>query len=215
MYLPPAFKVDDLARLHEVMRRYPLATLVTQSGDGVVADHVPFLIDSASGGQGVLRAHVARANPLWHTHPAGGQALAIFTGPNHYITPSWYATKQETGKVVPTWNYVAVHAYGPLRVIDDPAWLRRQIDALTALHEAGRTPPWAVSDAPPDFIAAQMRAIVGIEMTITRLEGKQKTSQNRTLADHQGVVAGLSASDGDHARAVAGLMTQAGQTITI
>jgi len=196
MYLPPAFKMDDLASLHEVMRRYPLATLVTKAGDGVAADHIPFLLDTASGDLGVLRAHVARANPLWHAHPATAEALVIFTGPDHYISPSWYATKRETGKVVPTWNYVAVHAHGRLRVHDDPAWLRRQIDDLTNLHEAGQPSPWAVADAPEEFIAAQMQAIVGIEMLITRIEGKSKLSQNRSHADRLGVIDGLTASGG-------------------
>jgi transcriptional regulator len=209
MYLPSAFKVDDLASLHEIMRRYPFAALVTQAGDGVAADHIPFLIDAASGDYGVLRAHVARANPLWRTHPAVAEALAIFTGPDHYISPAWYATKRETGRVVPTWNYVAVHAYGRLRAIDDPAWVRRQIDELTALHEANRPAPWAVADAPEDFIATQMQAIVGIEMVITRIEGKRKISQNRPHADRLGVVAGLAASGTEQARDMARLVAQA------
>jgi transcriptional regulator len=183
--------------------------LVTRSGDGIVADHIPFLIDPASGDKGVLRAHVARANPVWRVHPAGVEALVIFTGPDHYISPSWYPSKRETGKVVPTWNYVAVHAYGPLRVIDDPVWLRRLLDELTARHEAGRTPPWAVADAPEDFIATLMRSIVGIEVTIARIEGKHKISQNRSRSDRAGVVAGLTASDGDQARAMAKLVEQA------
>jgi transcriptional regulator len=209
MYLPPAFKMDDLASLHEVMRRYPFATLVTQAGDGVAADHIPFLLDTVSAGLGVLRAHVARANPLWRTHPATAEALVIFTGPDHYISPSWYATKRETGKVVPTWNYVAVHAYGRLRVCDDPAWLRRLLEDLTARHEAGRLPPWAVAEAPEDFIAAQMQAIVGIELLITRIEGKSKLSQNRPHADRLGVIDGLTASGEDSAGDMAKLVAQA------
>ncbi|MDR2992092.1 MAG: FMN-binding negative transcriptional regulator [Burkholderiaceae bacterium] len=211
MYLPPAFQLDDLDSLHAVMRGCPLATLVTRSGDKIVADHIPFLLDAASGDKGVLRGHVARANPLWQAHPGGMEALVIFTGPDHYVTPSWYATKRETGKVVPTWNYVAIHAYGPLRVCDDPAWLRRQLDELTALHEAGRASPWAVSDAPADFIAQQMQAIVGIEIAITRLEGKRKISQNRSRADREGVVAGLAAGHGDKAQAMSRLVAQAMQ----
>ena len=148
MYLPPAFRIDDLASQHEAMRRHPFATLVTRSGPGIVADHLPFMIDAERGDKGVLRAHVARANPLWRTHPADSEALVIFAGADRYITPSWYATKRETGKVVPTWNYVAVHAWGPLQVFDDPEWLRELIGALTARHEADAARPWAVTDAP-------------------------------------------------------------------
>jgi len=196
MYLPSAFKMDDLASLHEVMCRYPLATLVTKAGDGVTADHIPFLLDTASGDLGVLRAHVARANPLWRTHPEATEALAIFTGPDHYISPSWYATKRETGKVVPTWNYVAVHVHGRLRVRDDPVWLHRLLDDLTDRHEAGRPSPWTVADAPEDFITQIQQAIVGIEMLITRIEGKFKLSQNRSHADRLGVIDGLTASGG-------------------
>jgi transcriptional regulator len=145
MYLPPLFRNDDLASQHEVMRRHPFATLVTRSGDGFVADHIPFLIDGTRGEKGVLRAHVARANPLWRTHPKGGEALVVFNGADHYITPSWYATKRETGKVVPTWNYVAVHAWGPLIVHDDAVWLRQQIEELTRRQAAGRTAPWCTT----------------------------------------------------------------------
>ena len=209
MYLPPAFKIDDLASLHAVMRSCPLATLVTKSGEQIVADPIPFLLDTACGDQGVLRGHVARANPLWQTHPASAEVLVIFSGTNHYISPAWYPSKRETGKVVPTWNYAAVHAYGVLRVHDDPAWLRQQIDELTACHEAGRARPWAVSDAPEEFIAAQIKAIVGIEITITRLEGKLKASQNRAQSDREGVVAGLAASGSDQARAMRDLVAQA------
>ncbi|MBV9567738.1 MAG: FMN-binding negative transcriptional regulator, partial [Hyphomicrobiales bacterium] len=177
MYLPPAFRLDALADQHEVMRRHPLATLVTRSGEGIVANHIPFMIDAERGEKGVLRAHVARANPLWRTHPREAEALVIFAGNNHYISPSYYATKRETGKVVPTWNYIAVHAWGPLHVFDDPSWLREQIGALTALHEADSAAPWAVTDAPEDFIADQIKLIVGIEVPITRVEGKVKASQ--------------------------------------
>ena len=209
MYLPPAFKLDDLASLHAMMCRCPLATLVTRSGEQMVADSIPFLLDAAPGSQGVLRGHVARANPLWQAHPASAEVLVIFSGPNHYISPAWYPSKRETGKVVPTWNYAAVHAHGLLRVHDDPVWVRQQIDELTRCHEAGRTPPWTVSDAPEDFIAAQMKAIVGIEIAITRIEGKLKASQNRTPPDREGVVAGLAASGGDQARAMRELVAQA------
>jgi len=198
MYLPPMFRSDDLASQHEVMRRHPLGTLVTRSGEGLAADHIPFLVDAERGEKGVLRAHVARANPLWRTHPRGGDALVIFSGAERYISPSWYATKRETGKVVPTWNYVAVHASGPLVVFDDEAWLARQIAELTSRQEAASGTPWAVSDAPAEFIAAQVRMIVGIEIPICRIEAKWKVSQNRNAADRAGVVEGLEA-DGDQA----------------
>jgi transcriptional regulator len=200
MYLPPAFRLDGLADQHEIMRRHPFATLITRSGDSVVANHIPFMIDAARGEKGVLRAHVARANPLWRMHPRETEALVIFLGVDHYITPSWYATKRESGKVVPTWNYVAVHAWGPLHVFEDPEWLRGQVGALTAFQEAGRVAPWAVADAPDEFIAGQLKGIVGIEVPIVRLEGKVKASQNRPAADREGVVEGLNALGTEAAR---------------
>jgi transcriptional regulator len=206
MYVPPAHRIDDLASQHEAMRRHPLATLVTRSGDGMVADHIPFMIDAGRGEKGVLRAHVARANPLWRTHPRDAEALVIFSGADRYITPSWYATKRETGKVVPTWNYVAVHAFGPLQVFDDPQWVRQQIGELTARQEAQRNPPWAVSDAPEDFLASQVKLIVGIEVPIARIEAKWKVSQNRPQADRAGVIEGLEAAGDEESRAMAALV---------
>ncbi|MBV9740631.1 MAG: FMN-binding negative transcriptional regulator [Hyphomicrobiales bacterium] len=210
MYLPPAFRLDTLADQHGVIQRHPFATLITRSGESIVANHLPFMIDTSRGDKGVLRAHVARANPLWRTHPRDTEALVIFAGVDHYITPSWYATKRESGKVVPTWNYVAVHAYGPLQVFEDAKWLREQVGALTALHEAKsiarNVEPWDVTDAPETFIAAQLKAIVGIEMPITRIEGKVKASQNRPEADREGVVDGLEAQGTDRARRMASLV---------
>ncbi len=211
MYRPPAFCLDRIADQHEVMRRHPLATLITRSGEGIVADHIPFMIDATRGEKGVLRAHVARANPLWRTHPRETEALVIFAGIDHYVTPSWYATKRENGKVVPTWNYVAVHAFGPIQVFDDAEWLREQVGALTALHEAGSIEPsaagaWAVTDAPEAFIAAQLKGIVGLEVPITRIEGKVKASQNRSDADREGVLLGLEAQGTERARRMAALV---------
>jgi transcriptional regulator len=211
MYLPPTFRLDRLADQHEVMRRHPFATLITRSGESIVANHIPFMIDAMRGEKGVLRAHVARANPLWRTHPRETEALVIFIGIDHYITPSWYATKRENGKVVPTWNYVAVHAFGPLQVFENPEWLREQVGALTALHESssiGATSAgaWDVTDAPEEFIAAQLRGIVGIEVPITRIEGKVKASQNRPQADREGVIEGLDAQRTDRARRMAALV---------
>ena len=206
MYMPPAFREDRLEALHEVMRRNPLATLVTAAA-GLTANHVPMLLDPDGGsrGLGLLKAHLARANA--QTKLAGeADALVVFLDVDHYVTPSWYETKRQTGRVVPTWNYVAVHATGRLRIVDDPVWLRRQIEALTAEHEEGRAAPWAVSDAPEDFITAQMRAIVGIEIDILDLQGKWKLSQNRTDADRRGVAEGLGREGDASACAMAGLI---------
>ncbi len=193
MYLPPAFREDRLEVLHAVMRDAGLATLVTVTDQGLVASHVPLLLDPEPAPHGTLIGHLARPNPQATASRTEPEALAIFYGPEAYITPSWYATKRETGKVVPTWNYVAVHAYGPLRFFDDPARLLEIVTRLTERHESPRARPWAVTDAPSDFIAGMLRGIVGFEIPITRLEGKRKMSQNRPPADRAGVIAGLAA----------------------
>lgn len=194
MYIPPAFRVDDIGEIHRTMSAARSATLVTATSEGLVGTPLPMILDAREGPYGTLYAHVARANPQWKLAPMG-EAMAIFSGPEAYISPSWYATKQETHKVVPTWNYVAVHAYGPVEFFDDPARLLDAVTRLTDLHEQSRVDRWAVSDAPADFIKAQLRGIVGLRMPITRLDGKRKMSQNRNAADRTGVVAGLSASD--------------------
>jgi len=204
MYLPPAFSHEDVASQHAFMRSCGLGTLVTNGPAGLYASHVPFLLDD-EGERGVLRAHLSRGNPHWKNFDATAEALAIFSGADFYVTPEWYATKRETGKVVPTWNYIAVHAYGPLRVVDDAAWVRALVTRLTDRHEAGRDKPWAVADAPDDFIAAQLKGIVGIEIPISRLEGKWKMSQNRPAADRAGVVTGLEA---EGQKAAAALVAQ-------
>jgi transcriptional regulator len=157
----------------------------------LLANPFPILIDSAASERGTLRLHMARANPQWRELAVVEQCLAVFQGAQEYITPSWYPTKRETGKVVPTWNYVTVHTWGRPRVIEDAAWLRRQLDDLTLLKEGGRSAPWKVDDAPQKYVAAQMRAIVGVEIAIDRIEGKWKVSQNRPEADRLGVVSGL------------------------
>jgi transcriptional regulator len=193
MYVPRQFEETRLDVLHGLMRDEPLATLVTFDGSGVVANHLPLELDVSAGPNGTLRGHVSRANAVWRDTATGVDALAIFQGPQRYVTPAWYPTKAETGKVVPTWNYVVVHAYGPIRFVDDVEWLRAQVERLTSLHEAGRDRPWRVSDAPDDYIAAQLRGIVGLELPIARLSGKWKVSQNRTAADRQGVVDGFRA----------------------
>ena len=190
MYLPSHFEETRPEVLHALMRARPLATLVTNGADGPQADHIPLLLDSAAG---VLRGHVARANPLWRDLPAASDTLAIFQGEDAYISPSWYPSKQEHGKAVPTWNYVVVQAYGPLRSIDDPLWLRGFLRTLTTEHETGMAQPWAIDDAPPDYIEKMLAAIVGIELRITRLSGKWKVSQNQSAANRQGVAQGLNA----------------------
>lgn len=190
MYLPKHFEQTDPAALQGLMRSHPLAALVTASPDGITADHIPLEFHPAEGEYGTLRGHVARANPLWRQ--ANGQSvLAIFQGPQAYISPTWYASKAATHKVVPTWNYAVVHAHGVLRAVEDADWLLALVKRLTAQHEAGRNPPWAVTDAPTDYVAQMLRAIVGIEIPLTRLVGKWKSGQNRGEADRMGVVAGL------------------------
>lgn len=203
MYLPPHFRIDDLAQLHDLIRSYPLGLMVRAGASGLEADHIPFVLDEGAGERGTLRCHVARANPVWRELEIAQECLVVFQGPQAYVTPSWYPSKRETGRVVPTWNYATVHCWGRPQVIEDAVWLRSQIEALTRQQEAARAEPWAVSDAPEPFIAAQIRGIVGIEIEIARIEGKWKVSQNRTPADQAGVVAGLrEASAGEGMAAV-------------
>lgn len=196
MYLPSAFREDSLSVQHDFIRTHPLGVVTTSGEGGLMANHVPCLL-YPEGAQGVLRLHVARANPQLAQLAAGNECLVVFHGAQAYITPSWYATKAETHKVVPTWNFVAVHVWGRPVIQDDPAWLRAQLEALTDSQERSRTQPWSVDEAPADFIAAQMRAIVGVEIPIARIEGKWKVSQNRSAADRQGVARGLAAERGD------------------
>jgi transcriptional regulator len=191
MYQPPQFREDRVAVQHALIRAHPLGLIITAGPGGLQANPIPFLVDSDACEKGTLRAHLAHANPQLAELAAVDECLVVFQGPQRYVAPSWYATKRETGKVVPTWNYITVHAWGRPRVIDDPAWLRQQVGELTASREDTRSAPWAVDDAPADFVAAQLRAIVGIEIPIARSEGKWKVSQNRPAADRAGVVAGL------------------------
>jgi transcriptional regulator len=189
MYIPEAFKEERVEVLHEAIRAAGLATLVSLTSDGLIASHIPLLLDPAPAPYGTLLGHLARPNP--QARGAIGKALAIFLGPDSYVTPSWYATKRETGKVVPTWNYVAIHAYGPLEFIDDPVHTHEHITQLTEPYERDRPIPWAASDAPEDFIANLVRGIIGFRLTINRLEGKWKMGQNRPRADRVGVANGL------------------------
>ena len=193
MYVPPLFKEDRIDVLHASILGSGLATLVTLTTDGLIASHVPMLLDSDPAPYGTLLGHVARPNPQARGAVPGVQALAIFQGPDAYITPSWYATKRENGKVVPTWNYVTIHAYGPVEFFDDTERLRAIVTRLTERQEAARAEPWAVSDAPADFIDGMLRGIVGFALPIARLEGKWKMSQNRPAQDRAGVAAGLEA----------------------
>jgi transcriptional regulator len=191
MYEPPLHKKESLEAQHALIRSQPLGLLISKGPDGLEANAIPFLIDASASKLGTLRAHMARANPQWRSLGAVDEALVVFQGPDRYISPNWYATKRETGKVVPTWNYVMVQARGRPRVIEDPEWLRAQIDELTRTHEGRRPAPWAVSDAPAAFVAMQVKAIVGVEIEIARIAGKWKASQNRPAADREGVIDGL------------------------
>lgn len=208
MYIPDLFEEQRLPVLHELVRAYPLGLLVVASAEGLEAHHVPFFLSPHPEPYGALHGHVARANPVWQKVTAKQPVMVVFSGPEAYVSPSWYPTKQEHGRVVPTWNYAAVHAHGTLRVMDDPVWLRRQIDALTMHQEATFESPWSVSDAPDDFIDRIIQAIVGIELTLTRLEGKWKISQNQPPQNQEGVIQGLKASGRPGSMEMAGLMQQ-------
>jgi transcriptional regulator len=205
VYVPAHFNEDRVEALHALIRSTGLATLVSMTEGGLIASHAPLLLDPDPAPYGTLIGHLAKPNPHVRAADPGVQTLVIFQGPDGYITPSYYAAKQEHGKVVPTWNYTSVHAYGTLEAFDDPARLLDIVTRLTERHEAARTQPWAVADAPADFVRGMLRGIVGIALPIARLEGKVKMSQNRPASDIAGVVAGLR-HDGrdDLARAVAG-----------
>ena len=192
MYLPAHFEQRDADALHALMAAHPLATLVTPSPDGPVADLVPLHRHATADGGTELRGHVARANPLWR-QSHGQPVMVLFHGPQAYVTPSWYASKPRHGKVVPTWNYTVVQARGTLHAVDDAPWLRDLVGLLTDTHEAPRAQPWAVDDAPDDYVQQMLRAIVGIRIEVTELLGKWKVSQNRDEADRAGVAQGLAA----------------------
>jgi transcriptional regulator len=206
MYVPRHFAETRVETLHELIRAHPLGALVTLTPGGLDANHIPFEVDPEPAPFGTLRGHVARANPVWRERVADVEALVLFQGPELYISPSWYPSKQETARVVPTWNYAVVHAHGPLRVIDDREWLRAFVTRLTDRHEAGSRDPWKVTDAPADFIDTQLGAIVGLEMPIARLIGKWKVSQNRPAPDQEGVVRGLQQERDPSAAAMAELV---------
>ncbi|WP_331371370.1 FMN-binding negative transcriptional regulator [Sinorhizobium chiapasense] len=210
MYTPPAFREDDRSALHGLMREARLCHFVTATADGLIATPLPLFLDPDEGEHGTLHGHLARANPQWKTPPTG-DAMAIFMGPDAYITPSWYASKREHGKVVPTWNYAAVHAYGPAEFYDDSQRLLEVVTRLTDLHEGPRPERWAVTDAPEAFVQAQLKGIVGLRMPIARIEGKSKMSQNRPAADRAGVAEGLAGSERVSDRIVARLIPGGGE----
>ena len=191
MYVPRHFAETRVDVLHDLIRRHPLGTLVVAGPQGLEASHVPFEIGPEPAPFGTLRCHVARANPIWQQLAADRQVLIVFQGEQGYVSPSWYVAKQENGKVVPTWNYAAVHAYGIATAVHDAAWLRRMVEDLTNRHEQGRADPWQVSDAPADYVEKLLGAIVGVEIPVTQMLGKWKVSQNRSVADRQGVISGL------------------------
>ena len=215
MYVPRTNAEDRPEVLAAFMRAHPFATLVSVGPDGELwATHLPVVFDPARGPRGTIEGHVARANPHHELvraaaeHGTARESLVIFTGPDAYVTPGWYPSKAEHGKVVPTWNYVAVHAYGSLTLREDPSWLLAHVTRLTTQSEGERPAPWAVTDAPESYLAGQLRAIVGFELEITRIEGRWKMSQNRPAADIDGVVAGLGASERPMDRAVGAIVEE-------
>ncbi|KPL85336.1 FMN-binding negative transcriptional regulator [Herpetosiphon geysericola] len=208
MYLPKHFAEPRLEVLQELIQCQPLATIITLNQNGINANHIPLYLDPQAGEFGTLYGHVARANSIWQEHTSQHEILAIFHGSDSYITPSWYASKAQTGRVVPTWNYAVAHAYGQLQVIDDPQWLRQQLEHLTNHNEASFEHQWQVGDAPHEYTEALLKAIVGIAIPITRLLGKWKVSQNQPHANQQSVIAGLEASNEPTAAAMIELIKQ-------
>ncbi|MDO8178374.1 MAG: FMN-binding negative transcriptional regulator [Undibacterium sp.] len=208
MYVPTHFAEDRLEILHQLIQAHPLGTLVTLEQDGMNANHLPFEIaaPSADAPFGILRAHIARSNPLWKNLDTSTEALIVFQGPQAYITPSWYEEKKHSGKVVPTFNYAVVHAHGNLRVVDDAQWLLCLLHRLTGQHESKRASPWHVSDAPEDYLKKMLAAIIGIEISLTRLNGKWKVSQNRPQQDRLNIAAGLREGADQNAMAMAALV---------
>jgi transcriptional regulator len=209
MYIPKLHEETDLAVLHDLMRAHPLGTWATLGEGELIVNHVPFILDAARGPYGTLLCHVARANSVWQLFSKSVPSVFVFQGPDTYISPSWYPSKQAHGKVVPTWNYAVVHAHGIPVIMETQAQLMQQITQLTATHERNQLAPWQVTDAPADFIEQMSRQIVGIEIPISRIFGKWKVSQNRSEADRNGVVAGLKASDEPQSVLMADLVDRA------
>ncbi len=204
MYVPSHFKQDDVKQLQQYIRDYAFGLLVIADEEGIEANHVPFYLSvEENGSLGTLQCHLARSNKVWQRIENSRFVLAVFKGPDAYVSPSWYPTKAETGRVVPTWNYLAVHVEGSAHVIQDPVWLKKHLCQLTNQHETGRAEPWAVDDAPDDYTEGLMRGIVGIEIKIETLTGKLKTSQNQPERNQAGVKAGLQNDSESNARAMA------------
>ncbi len=203
MYVPSHFAETDIAALHALMRAHDFATLVGVVDGAPFATHLPFLLDPGRGRYGTLCGHMARANPHWRAFAGGGEAMVVFQGPHAYVSPSWYATRE---KVVPTWNYMVVHAYGVPRIIADAAAARAHLERLLAVQESGMKRPWSLAGQPADFVAAMVKGVVGFEIPLTRLEGKAKLSQNRPAADRAGAIAGLRESGDPVAMALAEAM---------
>lgn len=210
MYIPKHFEQPSVEAMHALMRAHPLATLITSGSAGICVNHIPMHLAKVPAPYGLLAGHVPRANPVWREASSAVEAVIVFQGPNAYITPSWYPSKQEHGKVVPTWNYVVVHARGHIRVIEDAQWLRTHLERITDEREAPLADPWAVSDAPREFTDTLLGALVGIEIVVTTLVGKWKVSQNRPEPDRVGVIAGLSATEALGASQMADLVTRGG-----
>lgn len=208
MYVPKYHEEQDIAVMHALIKSHPLATWVTQGDGELIVNHIPFLLDSTRGELGTLVAHVARANRVWKELSTTIHSVLVFQGPESYITPSWYPSKHEHGKVAPTWNYAVVHAHGLPRVIEDRAWLLQQLSLLTDAQEARQERPWKMSDAPREFTDQLIQAVVGIEIPISKLVGKWKVSQNRPEADKLGVVAGLLARDDPQSKEMASLVNR-------
>ena len=208
MYIPKHFEERDIGVLHALVRAHPLGAWVTHVDDMLQVNHIPFLVDSTRGEHGTLVGHVARANAIWQSFSSDIESVVIFQGPQTYITPSWYASKREHGKVVPTWNYALVHAYGVPQAIEDKAWLLAHVTALSTFHESERTDPWSVFDAPADYIDTMLKSIVGIEIPITSIAGKWKTSQNKSRPDKLGTIAGLRERGDEAALKMAALVEQ-------
>lgn len=206
MYVPDPFGEPRVEVLHELIRTRPLATLVTLSSGGLDANHVPLILSSGSSPLGTLQGHVARANPVWTEFARDTEALAVFRGPEAYVTPAWYPQGRTSGRVVPTWNYAVAHAYGTLRVVENPVWMRAHLERLTDQSEATFPDPWRVSDAPRAFVDMLLGSIVGIEIDIGRLIGKWKVSQNQTLQTRASIVKGLRSSGGAEAAEMAALV---------
>ena len=212
MYVSRHHRQPDIGASHALIDAHPLGAWVVPGADGLVANHLPFLLDRSRGPFGTLLGHVSRANPVWRQLDASAPSVVMFQGPQAYITPGWYPGKAEHGQVVPTWNYAVAHAHGIARAIDDEAWLLDLLARLTAANEAGQPVPWQTTDAPEAFIRKLARAVVGIEIPIDRLEGKLKASQDEALQDRQGTVQGLAAVGSENASAMARLVQQAMQS---